>query len=42
MTTMDVNNIIWACSPNAMWKGEIIKINGKGFEAMEAKQEHVE
>lgn len=38
--SIDVNNIIWECSPKVGWKGEKIKINGNGFEVIEAQMEH--
>jgi len=34
-----VNSLIWAWSQEAGWKGKIIKINGKEFDAIEAHQE---
>jgi hypothetical protein len=36
---IDVNSLIWAWSQEVGWKGKIIKINGKEFDAIEAHQE---
>ena len=39
---IDVNSLIWAWSQEVGWKGNIIKMNGKEFDAIEACQEQVE
>ena len=40
--SIDMNNIVWAWSPKERCKGETIKRNGKGSEAIEAQREEVE
>jgi hypothetical protein len=42
-TNMSINmaSIIWVWSPKVRWKGEILKINWKIFEAIKAQPEEV-
>jgi hypothetical protein len=39
---IDVNSLIWAWSQEVGWKGNILKMNGKELDAIEAHREQVE